>query len=290
MAHPHYTDRVFRPPAEADSLILQIAIGCPHNTCRFCGMYKGIAYRPLALADMLDQVRRGAQWQPQAQRIFLADGDVMALPYATLRTVLQACCEAFPRLTRVGVYANGSSLAARTPQELAELHRLKLSTAYVGLETGDDSLLRRVGKQETGESAIRGVRNLQAAGAKASVMVLLGLGGRQGSDRHIAETVAVLNRMQPRLLSALRLVEVPGTTMYDGYETASEYQSVRELRTLIADLEMSRTVFTANHVSIPFPVKGRLPHDRTRLVAELDAILQSGRLDRRSPGPLPAYL
>ena len=287
---PNYTDRVFRPPAEADSLILQLAVGCPHNTCTFCGMHKGVRYRLRSEAEMLDYIRAAAAEFPAADRLFLADGDFLHVPFDLLRAVLAECQRAFPRLARVTSYANGSSIVAKTPEQLTELRRLKLSILYLGLETGDDALLRQVRKGEDSATMIAAVRRAQDAGLRVSVMVLLGLGGRAGSDRHIAESARVLNLMQPRLLSALRLIEVPGLRLYDGYETVSEYQSVCELRNLIAALELERTVFAANHVSIPVPIQGRLPHDKVNLVAALDHVLATCRLDRRGPGHVPMWL
>jgi len=285
-----YIGRVFRPPAEGDSLILQLAVGCPHNTCRFCGMYKGVTYRQRALPEMLEYIRHAAGEFPDATRIFLSDGDFMVLPYATLEAVFGECCARFHALSRITCYANGSSIAARTPEQICALRRLKLAIVYLGLETGDDELLRRVSKDENSDTMIGAVRMVQEARVKASVMVLLGLGGRAGSERHIAESARVLNLMQPRLLSALRLVDLPDARMYDGYETVTEYQSVRELRDLVAQLELERTVFAANHVSIPFPVKGRLPRDKGALLAALDRVLTSGTLDSDGPGATPNWL
>ena len=285
-----YTSRVFRPPAEGDSLILQLATGCPHNTCRFCGMYKGIPYHEPSIDHMTAYIRDAAKRFPDARRLFLADGDIMSLPFDTLKRVFTTCCESFPRVSRISLYANGSSLAGKTADQFRALRALKLAIAYVGLETGDDALLRAVAKHETAEAAIRGVKNLQAAGAKASVMVLLGLGGKAGSKKHIKTTIDVVNQMRPRLLSALRLVDVPGLTMHDDYETISEYDSVRELRDLIGGLNLPGTVFTANHVSIPFPVKGRLPKDKDRLITSLSLLMESGQLDPSGPGPVPRYL
>ncbi|MDT8389024.1 MAG: radical SAM protein [Lentisphaeria bacterium] len=286
----NHTTRVFRPPAEGNSLILQLATGCPHNTCRFCGMYKGIPYHEPDVDDMIATIRDAARRFPEERRLFLADGDIMSLPFEKLRAVFTACCDFFPRVSRISLYANGSSLAEKTPDQFRALRALKLAIAYVGLETGDDTLLRAVGKHETAAAAVQGVRDLQETGAKASVMVLLGLGGKAGSKTHITKTIDVVNRMRPRLLSALRLVDVPGLTMHEEYETISEYDSIRELRDLIAGLNLPGTVFTANHVSIPFPVKGRLPKDKNALTDALSRLMTTGCLDTRGPGRLPGYL
>ncbi len=283
-----YTERLFRPPAEAESLIFQVALGCPHNTCRFCGMYKGVPYRVRPQQEVLSEFAQAARWQPGARRVFLADGDVMALSFERLRTMLEALNRLFPQLARVNLYANGSSILSKSDAELAALRDLKLSTLYVGLESGDEGLLTRVNKGETAAGMCEAVCRAQAAGLKCSVMVLLGLAGREGSERHADATAALLNRMQPRLLSALRFVEVPGLTMFEGYRTATEFEAVGELVRLLRELELERTVFRANHTSNPVPLEGRLPKDRDALVAMLETLLP--RLDKRGPGRLPFSL
>ena len=158
----------------------------------------------------------------------------------------------------------------------------------MGLESGDEELLRKVDKGETAEGLCEAVRRAQATGFKCSVMVLLGLGGSEGSARHADATAAVLNRMQPRLLSALRFVDVPGAAMYAGYRTATEFEAVNELIRILRGLELERTVFRANHTSNPVPLEGRFPKDRDALAAALEDLLP--RLDRRGPGRLPLVL
>jgi len=283
-----YTDRLFRPPAEAESLIFQVALGCPHNTCRFCGMYKGVPYRARPEAEVLAEFAAEARRHPGERRIFLADGDVMAFSFERLRAMLEALNRLFPHLARVNLYANGSSVLAKSDAELAALRDLKLSTLYVGLESGDEALLRQVDKGETAAGMCEAVRRAQSAGLKCSVMVLLGLGGREGSARHADATAALLNRMQPRLLSALRLVDVAGTEMYAGYRTVTEREAVAELIRLLRGLELEKTVFRANHTSNPVPLEGRFPKDRAALVSLLESLLP--RLDTTGPGRLPYAL
>ena len=284
----HYEEPLFRPPAEAESLIFQVARGCPHNTCRFCAMYKGVRYRVRAEDEVAKEFAEAAGRYPGTRRIFLADGDVMALPFPRLREMLESLNAHFPLLARVNLYANGRSIAGKSDAELAELRRRKLNTLYVGLETGDEDLLRAVDKRDTAAGMAEAVGRAQAAGLKCSVMVLLGLGGKAGSERHAAQTAAVLNRMQPRLLSALRFVDVPGTAMAAGYAPMSEYEVIVELIDLLNGLALEKTVFRANHTSNPVPLEGRLPKDRDRLVIELRALLPE--LDRTGPGRLPLML
>jgi radical SAM superfamily enzyme YgiQ (UPF0313 family) len=283
-----YTERLFRPPAEAYSLIFQVAYGCPHNTCRFCGMYKGVQYRVRPMNEVLAEFSEAAHRYPQTRRIFLADGDVMLLSFEKLRMLLEELNRLFPRLARVNVYANGSSIASKSDDELTVLRRLKLNTLYVGLETGDEDLLLKVTKGETAAAMCEAVQRAQAVGFTCSVMVLLGIGGRDGSLQHADATAKILNRMQPRLLSALRLVEVPGCEMYPGYQTSTEFDAVSELIRILKGLELEKTVFRANHSSNPIPLEGRFPKDRDSLVAQLESLLP--HLDRRGPGRLPFSL
>lgn len=286
---------MFRPPAEAWSLILQIDEGCPWNRCTFCGMYKGISHRRRSLEEVAALIRREAACQPGARRVFLADGDVMRRPFEELRAILQMLGECLPRLTRVSLYANGSSIAAKSADELAELRSLKLHTLYMGLESGDEAILQRCCKGETAAGMVEAGRAAQAAGLRLSVMVLLGLGGIAHSQSHIAHTAEALNRMQPRLLSALRVIPVEGTRLHaeaasGAFCLPTEFAVVRELRDLIARLELSATVFRANHSSNIIPVEARLPHDKSRVLAGLDDLLASGMLDRQTPGHLPLSL
>jgi radical SAM superfamily enzyme YgiQ (UPF0313 family) len=285
-----YREPVFRPPVEADSLIFQVAYGCPHNRCRFCGMYKGVRYAVRSREEVLAEIAAAGRCHPETLRVFLADGDVMALSYERLGEILVALNAAFPRLTRVNLYANGSSILAKSPAALREFRSLKLNTLYMGLESGDEDLLRAVDKGETAAAMVEAGRRAQECGLRLSVMVLLGLGGKDGSARHAAATAATLNAMQPKLLSALRYIEVPGARPWPGHVAVSEREAVGELRSLLAALTLRRTVFTANHASNPVPLKGSLPRDRERLLAEIDAILATNGLDATGPGRLPLWL
>ncbi|OGV50320.1 MAG: hypothetical protein A2017_15235 [Lentisphaerae bacterium GWF2_44_16] len=286
----NYREPLFRPPAEADSLIFQAAYGCPHNCCRFCMMYKSVRYSVRDKHELFADFEEGARLYPDASRIFLADGDVMVLPFGMLCEYLERLGSLFPQLARVNVYANGSSILDKTEEQLRELHRLKLNTVYVGLESGDEGLLKLVNKGETAGNMVRAVKTAQACGLRCSVMALAGLGGRGHSEIHALKTAEVLNNMQPRLLSVLRFIEVPGTVMFKGYEAVSEYEAVLEIRKLIENLDLEKTVFRANHASNPVPLGGRFPQDKGKLIAELDYMLASRKLDRKGPGPVPFYL
>lgn len=286
---PRYVEPLYRPPAEAASLIFQAAYGCPHNGCRFCGMYKGVAYRPRPELELLDEIAAAGRRCPGVRRIFLADGDVLALGFDRLRRILEALNAAFPRLVRINSYANGSSIARYEDSALEVLKTLRLHTLYLGLETGMQPLLDRVGKTEQVAQMIDSVRRAQACGLRASVMVLLGLGGRVYSREHAVRSAEALNAMQPRLLSALRFVPVLGKP-FGEFELLSEAETVAELLTLVENLELEHTVFRANHTSNPLPLEARFPADKARLISRLRSVLDSGGLDESGPGILPAEL
>ncbi len=282
------THTLFRPPGEADSLIIRVADGCPWNACTFCGMYKGVQYVFQGLENAEREISKAWKNGSDARRIFLADGDVMHLDFQTLEPMMGFINEKFKRLARIGVYANGTSILAKTNNELRRLKELKLNTLYMGLESGDAQTLKEVNKQETAEEMIEAGQRAQAAGLRMSVMVLIGLAGKERSLEHARKTADVLNQMQPRLLSALRLVTTPNTPLHkNGFEMVTEFEAVTETREMIAHLELESTVFRADHSSNIIPLEARFPKDKNRLLHQLDALLASGQLDTQSPGRLP---
>jgi radical SAM superfamily enzyme YgiQ (UPF0313 family) len=284
--------QIYRPPAEAGSVIVQVAEGCPWNHCSFCGMYKCISYRPKPLAEIVHLIKSAGFQYPNARRIFLADADAMHLPFDFLKKILVLLNRYFPRLSRVNLYANGHSILAKSTVQLHELKQLKMNTLYMGLESGDDVLLETVRKRERAHDMINACIHAQDNGLKMSVMILIGLGGKSGSHDHVIRTAAALNEMQPRILSALRFVPVPHTTMLSNiinnrFELLSEYDEIRELRDILSRTELSKTVFRANHSSIAVPIEGRLPKDMEQILYKLNLLLLSNNLDRIHPSPVP---
>lgn len=184
--------------------------------------------------------------------------------------------------------ADGASILNKSAEELRYLKKLKLNTLYMGLESGDEQTLQKIKKQESAANMIEACRRAQAAGLRMSVMVLIGLAGKLRSFQHAQATADVLNKMQPRLLSALRLVTTSNTPLYkSGFQMITEFEAVQETRELIAHLKLDQTVFRADHSSNIIPLEGRFPKDKDRLLNQLDALLASGQLDENSPGCLP---
>ncbi len=276
-----YDGLIIRPPSEADSLILQVAVGCSHNQCTFCPAFKAKKFRVKPLEHVLQDIDSAlTAYGPGVRRIFLCDGDPLILPAAHLNTILERLNRTFPRLQRVGIYGNAKSILKRTPDELAQLRALKLGIVYLGLESGDPETLAAVRKGATPEDMIRAARQVREAGIKLNVTVLLGLGGVKRSTEHARATIDVLNRMQPNHVAALTLMVVEHTPLYDEmqqgrFELPGTFDLLTELREIIAGSELKNCLFFSNHASNYFPVQARLPHDKLTLLDQLDRVLAS---------------
>jgi radical SAM superfamily enzyme YgiQ (UPF0313 family) len=271
-----YVGPVYRPPSEADSLLLQVTLGCSHNECTYCAMYRNKTFQARPLADVLADVEEARRLAPDTRRVFLMDGDAMTLATARLVPVLEALNAAFPALQRVGSYVNAVSVLRKTDAELARLRDLKLTIGYLGLETGDPATAARIVKGATVDEEVEAVRRAQAAGIKMSVMVLLGIGGRARWRAHAEATADALTRMDPRYVSCLCVTPVPGTPFFDevargDVELPSPEETLDELRVLVDRMRLTGAVFRSNHASNYLPLGGRLPADRARLLAVIDA-------------------
>lgn len=270
-----YEGTVIRPPSEANSLILQITLGCSHNKCGFCGTYLDKPFRKKPLAEVCAEIDSMLSYAGSVRRVFLADGDAMVLSQAQLVKILDHLGKSFPQLQRVGIYASVKGILRRSPEELEELKAKKLGIAYLGLESGSAEVLRRINKGATPQQQVDATRKAQAAGIKMSVIALLGIGGKELSKTHAAETAAVLNKMQPRYASFLTLMLVPGTELAaragrGEFELLDPIECLGELREIVRGLELEKTIFRTNHASNFLALEGTLGKDKERILNELD--------------------
>jgi len=271
-----YVEPVFRPPSEADSLILQVTVGCSHNACTFCAMYRNKAYRIRDLAEIREEVREAASQWPECPRVFLGDGDALAAPAEFLREVVAELRAALPRLRRISLYATPMNLLEKSERELVSLRESGVGLFYLGMESGSDEVLRSVGKGATSAEIVESVRRGRAAGFAASVMVLLGLGGVEGSEAHARASAEAASAMQPEYLSALTWYPVPEAPLHrklaaGRFTLPDDLGVLGELEILLRHAELRDTVFRANHASNPLPIGGRLSRDRERLLAAVEA-------------------
>ncbi len=288
--------RIFRPPSEAQSLLLQVSLGCSHNKCTYCAMYdhqdQGFRMKKWeTIASDIDEAARLDAGGVTVRRVFLCDGDALILPQDFLERILTRLREKLPSLRRVGIYGDARSILRKTPDQLAHLQELGLGIVYHGAETGDDTVLARVNKGSTAAEAVEAAGRLRTAGIRHSVMVMLGIGGRERSAQHAAATARLLTEMDPPFVGALTTTLVPGTPLHaeaaEGrFELPDAWGMLEELRTIVRDAQFSRCRFHSNHASNYLPLSLNLPADRDRALRQLDAVL-----DRRDDQDLkPDYL
>lgn len=272
-----YVEPVFRPPSEAKSLILPVTNGCSWNKCTFCEMYtqpqkKFRARKPDAVRE---DIERAARSLGGVRRVFLADGDAMVLPTRRLLEILQELRAAFPDLQRVSSYCLPRNLARKSVEELTELREAGLQILYVGMESGDDEVLRRINKGETAESTRSALSKIRSAGITNSVMVLNGLGGEVLSEQHAVNTARLCNDTQPDYLSTLVVSFPQGEERFragfgDDFVPLNQDGLFREIRQFLEHLDLERTVFRSDHASNYLVLKGTLGRDKPRLLEEVN--------------------
>jgi radical SAM superfamily enzyme YgiQ (UPF0313 family) len=285
----HYEGMIIRPPSEANSILLQVTVGCSRNKCTFCGTYKAERFRIKPDSIIMEDIAFAAKYCQHQRRAFLCDGDALVIPQQRLLKVLAEIEKQLPWVTRVGIYANAKSLSKKTLDQLKELKAHKLGIAYMGLETGDDVTLGLINKGATSEEMIQLGRKAREAGIKLSITVILGIAGRERSRIHAEETGRVLSAIDPEYVGALSLMLIPGTPLYQEYVSGrfsllEPDEMLRELRTMIANTNLSGGLFHANHASNYLPIKARLPRDKDLTIKLIDAAL-AGRVVLR-----PEYL
>ncbi len=265
----HYEGTVIRPPSEADSILLQVTLGCSHNKCTFCGTYRGKRFN-IKKDDMIfEDIEFARNYCRRQNRLFLCDGDALVIPMRRLVPILERIRDRLPWVERVGVYANTKSIKMKTDEDLARLHKLGIKIAYMGLESGDNKVLEAIRKGADADKMIAMGKKLKKAGIKVSVTVLLGLGGRKGALDHARETGRVLTAMDPDFVGALSLMLIPGTELYDQYEKGAfelpgPEEMLAELGAMIAATNLTDGLFHANHASNYLPIRAHLPQDKEK--------------------------
>ncbi len=275
----HHEGFIIRPPSEADSILLQVTLGCSHNRCSFCGSYKG---KPFAIKDDalieadIEYASKNLQF---LKRVFLIDGDALILPMEKLVRILSRIREKMPWVQRVGSYAGAGAILGKTDEELARLRELGLGIIYFGLESGDAQVLREIGKQQSPERMIEAGRKVRAAGMKLSTMVILGLAGPKRSSEHARATGRALSAIDPNYAGVLTLMIHPGTPLEQQvkggrFELLTPREMLEELREMLVHTNMSRGIFIANHASNYLPLRVKMPADKDKAVSMLDSALR----------------
>lgn len=275
-----YIEPVFRPPSEAHSLIVQVTNGCSWNRCTFCEMYtlpqKKFSLKPL---DRIEQeIASAARSGLPVRRVFLADGDAMTLSYRRLHDIMEVIRRHLPDIQRVSSYCLPRNLRNKTVDEMATLREMGLDLFYVGCESGDDLVLDRVKKGEDFESSLQALRKIKDAGARSSVMILNGMGGRKYSEQHARNSALLMNEAQPEYLATLVVSFPQGMETYQEgfngeFEPLDQQGLFQEMFWLLDTLELEKTIFRSDHASNYLVLKGTLNRDKERLLATVEQAL-----------------
>ena len=283
-----YEGAIYRPPSEANSFILQTTIGCSHNSCIFCCSYTSKEFREREMEGIFADIDEISARYKGVGRAFLADGDAMAMGAEKLLMILGKLYRSFPLLERVSLYATPRDLLKKSPAELEQLREAGLGIVYMGVETGNEELLKwirkGVSRAEIAEAGIKA----REAGLTVSVTVINGLGGLEKMALHAADTATLINEMDPHYLGLLTLMVVDGTPIArmierNEYRLPAPMELLAEIRMMVEGIETSNCVFRANHASNYLPLKGTLPGDRQKLLDTIDAMLLKGDAARLKP-------
>ncbi len=274
----HYEGICIRPPSEAFSILLQVTTGCSHNKCTFCGTYKGKRFRIKEDHIILSDILFASRYMKRQDRLFLMDGDALIIPQKRLMWILDRIKENLPWVKRVGAYANAKSIKMKSLDNLIELRKNGLGILYLGVESGDDDVLKKVRKGTSAGNLVDMGRKVKGADIKLSVTVLLGIAGRERSLQHARATGELLSAMDPNYVGALTVMLIPGTPLYEDYSNGSfdlpsERELLLELREMIANTNLTRGLFFSNHASNYLPVKARLPRGKQEALALIDGAL-----------------
>ena len=288
-----YDEPLFRPPAEANSAIIQATLGCSWNRCAFCDMYSSKKFRARSFDELKPEIETLATLYQGAKKVFLADGNAFVLSANRLVQLLEEINRQFGRVQRVSAYALPRDILSKTDDELKSIRANGLKLLYIGVETGDDELLTLIGKGETADSTVEGILKAHNAGIETSVMIINGLGGKKYSEQHAVNSAKLISRVNPKFLSTLTLSMPLGEEHFKNkfkgeYSPLTVVELFEELRTFIGLLEVDGAIYRSNHVSNNLNLSGTLSKDREMLLAQLDRAIAStpGGLYHSSPSML----
>lgn len=274
-----YDTPVFRPPSEAESFILRVTRGCAHNSCTYCNMYRGVKFEKLSDDQIMRQIAMAYSTDAEGvRRVFLADGDALVLPTERLLNILAVLKKYFPNLERVSSYAAPRDILAKSVEELTELRRAGLALLYYGMESGDAQTLKDIRKGVNDKQSIEAGKRVIAAGMKLSIMIILGIAGKEGSTRHALATAHAINEIKPTMLSTLSLMLYRGSELKEQFERGEFHpltpaQLMEELKLIMEHVDLPESehmIFRSNHVSNYIRLAATLPRDKEQLLEDID--------------------
>jgi len=276
-----YEGNIFRPFSEADSYLLQCTVGCSHNKCTFCGMYKDKKYKIRSLEDIKEDIKLAKAHYGDLEKVFLCDGDAIDIDTDTLLEILAELKKTFPSLRHVGTYVGPGSVLRKSMSELSALRAAGLAKAYLGVETGDDRLLREINKGVGYDEMLQAGLNLNNAGFNLSSMVLLGLAGKgERSKEHALATAKITNEMKPKYLAALTVTPVPGTILFNQmqkgeFQLLNPFETLEEMKIIFENITIDDLKFVGVHASNYLPVNGTLQRDKQKMLDTVNHVLET---------------
>ena len=273
----HYEGDIYRPPSEAYSLIIQVTVGCTHNGCTFCSMYKADKFKIKPFDTVLSDLREARGFYKHVERIFFADGDALCLSAYDLLRLLDAVRQIFPECTRVGIYGRATQILSKSADELVQLRDAGLGIIYIGAESGSDEVLRRINKGDTARQMIEAVKKAESVGIQTSVTFISGLGGRELMREHAVKTGEMISQMCASYVGFLTLLVEPAAPLYADIQSGALEQltplEVLEEQEIILEHTNceAETVFRSNHASNWLVLKGTLPQDKERMLAQINS-------------------
>lgn len=283
-----YEGIVYRPPSEAGSLLIQATIGCPHNQCTFCGMYKEKQFRIRSVADILQDLDQAkAAYGSDVDTLFFPDGNTVLMKTADLVKIISHAKQAFPQLQRITMYGSSKFILLKSTEELLLLKQSGLTRIHSGMESGDDTVLASICKGATAQETILAGQRIKNAGIELSQYVLIGIGGRDRSAEHAAGTAHVLNQINPDFIRLRTLIPMPGTPLYDDYQRGdfqllTPHEALRETRAFIAALTVTSMLYSDHHSNYAY-VNGRLPAAKSEMLQTIDYLHTMPEEQFRSP-------
>ncbi len=277
----HYEGNIIRPPSEANSIILQVSVGCSHNKCTFCGAYKGVRFRIKDATTINEDISFASRYCKKQKRVFIGDGDALIIPTDRLAEIFSSIRNSLPWVNRISLYGNAKSILRKNNEELGRLKKLGLDRVYMGLESGHTPTLKKIRKGVSAEQMVEAAAMIREAGLFLSVTALLGIAGIADSEIHASESGRVLTEMNPNQIAALTLMLLENTPLYEEAHSGSfllpdQKILLTELKTMVQCINLDRVQFQANHASNYLPISGRLQKDKNKILQLIEDGL-SGR-------------
>lgn len=276
-----YNMPLYRPPSEANSLIIQATLGCSHNKCSFCSMYKGKKFTIKPLEKIKEEILEFRRMDSYVQRIFIADGDALIIPMNDLRELLKFIKNTFKECTRVTMYASPKSIRLKTIDELIELKNLGLEMVYMGIESGNEDILKDINKGATRDEIIQTGKKIKESGIKLSATIISGIGGKEKTDIHAKDTGSIISIIKPDYIGVLSLMverntEIEGKVKNGELEILSSFEILKEIKEILKNINTDeKIIFRSNHASNYVSLKGTLPIDKDRLIEDINWCIEN---------------